>query len=282
MTPEEEAAHQAQVDAELAELAATMKKMATDAASGGFVIRKGEVAAVNDTTSPPTVAINISGDTETLINNVRILNGYTPQLGQTCLVCKQGADIFLLGAIASASALSNGTSTTADDGWIQATLSNGSHNGNSNGNVEYRRILDHGSWKMQWRGGWSPSGTTQMISTADGLDDDFRPKVKRSLIGAREIQTGSVSVGWDFNTDGSVIMIGPTAAPSGTTGSGGSFSGGSHNHSHTDYYGSAGEFSLSNVTSTDPGFSIGSHTHSFSGGVTAPSWVSLNGLEYFL
>jgi hypothetical protein len=282
VTPEELAIQEAEVQAQLAELSKAMQKMARDAAAGGFEIRKGEIAAISDTTSPPTCSINISGDTATLINGVAIMQSYAPQIGQTCLVAKQGADVFLLGAISATSPF--GVSTTSN-GWQQATLTNGSHGGNSNGNIYYRRINDHGSWKMQWRGGWTVSGV-MMIDTANALDSDFRPGSKRSLLTARQIQTGATAAQFDFHSDGRVELVGGETVPtiSGSTGSGGSFSVGSHSHGFYDTYGASGEFFATDSTFSDGSFSVGSHTHSVSAvnDVNAPSWVSLNGLEYFL
>lgn len=260
----------------LATQIAQMTKLGYDPAT----IRKGVISAVSDTTTPPTVSLNLSGDSETLVTQVRTLNNYTPLVGQTVLIAKQGADIFILGSIASVNPSST-TNTTSDNGWIQATLTAGSHNGNSNGNVKYRRIMDHGSWKMQWQGGWNVSGTTMVT----GLDPDYRPSARRSLIVARDA-TGANDAKLDFNTDGSVLLVGGTTAPSGTgsTGLNGAFSIGDHGHTYLDIYGAAGEFNYTGATSATGGFSVGNHSHSVTvtNAVTAPTWVSLNGLEYFL
>ena len=100
MTPEEQAALDAAQEKQIRELASQITQMA----KLGFdpmTVRKGVVAAVADTTTPPTVSINISGDTTTLVSQVRTLNNYTPVVGQTVLIGKQGTEIFLLGAISS-------------------------------------------------------------------------------------------------------------------------------------------------------------------------------------
>jgi hypothetical protein len=214
-TPEEQAAaHQAEVDAQLAELAATMKKMAEDAAKGGFAIRKGVITDVSDATTPPTVSMTISGD-ETVITDVRMMNNYSPQVGQTVLVAKQGAEVFAFGAI---SATNPRLSTTeSDNGWKLATLANGTHDGNSNGSIYYRRVLDHGAWKMQWRGGWAPGGATVMVL---GLDPDYRPASKRTMTVSRDFSTGATAAQIDFDQNGNATLVGITAAPAATTATG--------------------------------------------------------------
>lgn len=272
-----EAVEKASVDAQLAEFAKTLQKMAKDAAANGFVVHKGEIAAVDDGATPPTCSVNISGDITTLVTGVRLMNNYSPQIGQTCLIGQQGPDIFLIGAI---SATSPAGKVASDNGWIQATLTNGSHGGNSNGNVYYRRVLDHGAWKMQWQGGWTTSGSATMIGTGDALDPDYRPTARRSLSTRRDT-AGSIVVGLDFDTNGTVTAIGGTTAPTGSTGSGGSFSIGGHNHAFNDYYDINGN-QFANATFSDSGFSVGSHTHTVTNTVTGPTWISLNGLEYFL
>lgn len=265
---------------QLAQQIADMTKLGFDP----MTIRKGIIAAVDDSVSPPTVSLNISGDTDTLITQVRTLNNYTPLVDQTVLLAKQGMDIFLLGAIAATNPYAVGGAGTSDNGWRQATISNGTHGGNSNGNIYYRRVLDHGSWRMDWRGGWNPAGSTVLIASGQALDTDFRPSSKRSVLAAREIQTGATAVQFDFNTDGTVNLVGGTTAPTGnTTGSGGGFSIGDHSHTSYDYYWN-GSANVLQALSTDPagGFSIGSHTHSTSNTVSAPGWVSLNGVSYYL
>jgi hypothetical protein len=245
-----------------------------------MTVRKGVVAAVADTTTPPTVSINISGDATTLVSQVRTLNNYTPVVGQTVLVGKQGTEIFLLGAISAANPTS--VNNFSDNGWIRATLTNGTHGGNSNGDVYYRRVMDHGSWKMQWRGGWAPAGETAMIDTADALDPDYRPTSHRSLLCARSL-TGDTAAQFDFHTSGRVVLTGGTSATASATVSlgGSTASGGSHSHGFDDTYNST-SFTF-DVTYTD-----GSHSHGWSDSAshshtpTAPTWVSLNGLEYFL
>lgn len=281
MTPEEQAAFDAAQDKQIRDLAAQIAQVA----KLGFdpmTIRKGIISAVSDSTTPPTVSLNISGDTDTLITEVRTLNNYTPFVGQTVLVAKQGTEIFLLGSISATNPYSVNTGT--DNGWIRADLSNGSHGGNSNGDVYYRRIMDHGSWKMQWRGGWSPGGSSTMIGAGKELDTDYRPSSKRSVLCSRETQTGQIACQFDFQTTGQVTLVGGTIA-SGAASPGG--------FTETIDPIDSTTVSLSGYQSlagSDLGHShgvVGGHWHdvfvdSHTHNASAPSWISLNGVEYFL
>jgi hypothetical protein len=278
-----------------------MQQMVDKGMANGFAIRKAIITQVNAGTIPPTVSMNISGDTQTAVDQVRMVNNFNPQVGQTVLLAKQKQDIFILGAIATSGGNQVGP---VDTGWKRASLGGGSHGGNSNGDIYYRRILDNGSWKMQWRGGWNVSGTTVIT----GLDPDFRPTSKRSVLVAREPQGGANSCQVDFNTNGTATLVGGTttansagnhthfvsigvsggvsvsvsvsgsANASGTTGAGGTDS---HSHSFSGSGGSSGSgggsgsFSGSGSANTGGG---GTHTHP----VDSPTWISLNGCEYFL
>lgn len=285
MTPEEQAAVDAAQDKFIRDLAAqiaAMTKLPFDPAT----IRKAEVTAVSDSSTPPTVSLNISGDTTTLVSQVRTLNNFTPVVGQTVLLTKQGTEIFILGAIAATNPYSVNTGT--DNGWIRLTqLAAGSHGGNSNGDIYYRRILDHGSWKMQWRGGWTVSGST--LVAAGGLDTDYRPSSKRSVLAARHIQTGAVSVQFDFNTDGSVTLIGANTVPSLSTESTdtSSASPGTNFIDPIDSTTAGGADGHTHGVVGDHAHTVNSHWHNLNGHnhtvtVSTPTWVSLNGVEYFL
>lgn len=248
---------------------------------------KAIITAVSHDTAPPTVSIQFRGDTTVTIDNVRIDSSYSPVVGQTVDIRKQGPDIVITGSTAAASASGPDTS----NGWTRATLSNGSHNGNSNGDIYYRKVLDNGSWKMQWQGGWSVSGT-EMIDAGDALGEEFQPTAHRSVAAARQVVNGTAIV-WDFHTDGRVTLTGSTATGASATVSGditfvsaggGGFTSVNGAHSHLD--GSSfvtttdgsHDHSFSADASHDHGFLGGGHTHT----VAAPAWASLNGVEYFL
>ena len=284
MTPEEAAAIEAAQERQLRDLATQIAQM-TKLGFDPLTIRKGTIAAVNDFADPPTVSINISGDTETLVSAVRTLNNYTPLVGQTVLIAKQGTEIFLLGSIASVNPRSTAASSEEDNGWIKATLTNGTHGGGDN-DVYYRRVMDHGSWKMQWRGVWNPGGQSFMINTANALDPNFRPTSYRAVSAARNITTnadqGLPTVRLDFVADGTVRYY--TDRPGISSTSVGTSSNGSHSHYFADTWGSTGA-----SYSDDETGSAGSHSHTVNdhahGGATvvdAPTWISLNGVEYYL
>jgi len=289
-TPEEtRAITSATLDEEIRALAQLLEK-------GGDqrVFLKGIVTAFDYSGSPPTVSIQVSGDTTTVIDGIRLLNNYAPQVGHTVIIGKQGSDIFVLGHLADLGA----TSTSGGaGGWVRATLSAGSHGGNSNGDVYYRRILDHGSWKMQWRGGWNVSGSF-LINTAQALGTEFRPTAKRSVLVARAV-TSAVAAQFDFRTDGLVELIGANTSPNSATTSGdvGSIGGlgGGTGSAGVSIGGTTGGASagtahthgFSGGSSHSHGLTTNGHDHSFFGGshshsVSTPSWVSLNGCEYFL
>lgn len=283
MTPEEQAAYDAEQDKQLRDLAAQIAQMA----KLGFdpmTIRKGIIGSVSDTTTPPTVSLNISGDTDTLVTQVRTMNNFTPLVGQTVLLAKQGTEIFLLGAIAATNPFNSAVAT--DNGWRQAQLSAGSHDTAGDGAIFYRRILDHGSWKMQWRGAWNVSGTT-MINSGVALDTDYRPAAKRTILTARD-SNGTNCVKVEFNTDGTVTIAGGTTSTATISGlsttSNGGFSVGDHSHLVDDRYDATGNI-VNHSTYVDGSFSVGNHSHGVNNHAhtpAAPAWISLNGVEYFL
>ncbi|MER7596288.1 hypothetical protein [Streptomyces hydrogenans] len=250
---------------------------------------KGVITAVSYASSPPTVSLQISGDTTTTITGVRIMNNFTPVTGQTVDIRKQGADIVITGHTADVSGTARGQ---VGSGWIKATLTNGSHNGNSNGDVYYRLKLDDGSWKVQWQGGWAPEGSSIMIDSGQALPERFWPKALRSVPAARQVSTAT-SVVFDFHTDGRVVLTGHTYSTSASTVSGdvsfvsiggSGFTSVNGSHTHID----GGGFATTTSGGHDHSVNIGaSHDHGFYGGAhthTAfwPAWVSLNGVEYFL
>lgn len=252
MTPEEMAAARAARDKEDRDLAAQITQM-TKLGYDPMTVRKGIITAVADSSTPPTVSLNIGGDTTTLISGVRILNDCTPFVGQTILVGKQGTEIFMIGAIASVSPYATGP--LSGNGWVKATLSNGTHNGNSEGDVYYRRVLVHGSWKMEWRGGWAPGGQNGMISAGAALTATYRPTGKRTVTVARETQSDAVTAQFDFQTDGTVNLVGATTSTASTDPNDTTTTVSGHSHGVT-----------------------GSHVHT----PTHPAWVSLHGVEYYL
>lgn len=276
MTPEEKVAAELAAEAQLRDLASQITRMSKLGFDPG-TFRKGVIAAIAESTVPPTVSVNLSGDETTLISGIRILDNQTPVVGATALIAKQGSEVFLLGSIASVKANGAPTSQEQSTGWVKATLSNGSHGGTGS-DVYYRRILDNGSWKVQWRGVWNTSGSVNMISGGDALPDSHQPSNYRSIACARE-NDGAVTTRMDFNADGTVTLH--VASPNTFTASGSTTFDGSHSHSFSDYY-SDGSVTLGNSTFNSGSHNHGVSSHSHGVDVDHPTWVSLNGVEYFL
>lgn len=244
-------------------------------------IRKGTIAASNPTNTPPDVSLTISGDDTTTVDAVRYLDSYSPVVGDTVLIIKQGTDIVVLGQI-------NDGGTGTASGWITPTpLGTGfSNNGNSNGNPSYRLVVDNGDLKIQWKGSVAKTGTATALFT---MPTGFRPASKRSMLTGRDPDGGSNSVQLDFNSDGTIVVIGGTTVPSGTGTTGASASL-SHQHSlgTTDfqicgYLSKAGSDLCHAHGMGSSDFQLGTHTHTMGNlAVTFPVWITLNGVEYFL
>jgi hypothetical protein len=167
--------------------------------------RKGIVTSIFTTTTPPTISVTISGDT-TVIDGVRFFDSYSPQVGQTVILGKQGSDIWGMGSIADLPAASGGGS------WTDAVLGTGfAHDGNGNGTLQYRRVMDNGAWKMQWRGAVARTSGNLVLATA--LAAEYRPGSKRSVACARDVQGGSNVVVVDFSTSGTLDITGQTTVP---------------------------------------------------------------------
>lgn len=285
MTPEEQAQQDAETERQLRDLAAQIAAM-TKLSFDPTTIRKAIVVAVADTATPPTVSLNISGDSQALVTEVRTLNNFTPLVGQTVLIAKQGAEIFILGGIASISPkTASGQPAVMDNGWIKATLSNGSHGGGAD-DVYYRRVLDHGAWKMQWRGIWNNPTVNTMIGTSDALDPEFRPAKNRPISVARNYNSGAfftVTMRLDFGDDGQVTLYNSRFGTASANVALGGSTGGADTAHHHQAPGHTSADGYSDYDTPDHGHGWSdnaSHSHGIS--MDFPSWVSLNGVEYFL
>lgn len=267
---------------ELRALATTLQK--PELSFEACTFRKGIVTAVSDG-PPPSVSLQISGDTQTTVTGVRRLEGYTPLVGQTVLILKQGSEILALGHIAVAQ----------ETGWALASLNGGfSHNGNSNGSFKFRKVRDHGADKVQFKGSVSRNSGS-VITT---LGADFHPASRRTLMAARN-SNGSNDVKVEVGTDGSVQLIGMGTVPDSFDSmnvSGGGWTN-YHDHPAHSHGGSTNSADppdgLANAHSHGiPSTDFANHRHYVGDGhthgldinlsVPDPSWISLNGLEYFL
>jgi hypothetical protein len=220
------------------------------------------------------VSINLSGDTQQ-IDGVRFLESYSPVVGDVLAIAKVGPDLLILGAYAL------GASS-----WTQATLGSGfTHNGDSQGNVEYRLVWDNGSLKMQWQGCAAVSGSgTGLITTA--LDTAFRPSAQRKFLQARGLGNGASFLGVHvvFATNGTVSLAGNAPTAPAHTHTLGTSAGESNGHLHSVYVSSDGSSYgawTADYNGLDHSHAMGNSTGT-SGTLPTPDWVSLHGIEYFL
>lgn len=242
----------APTEADIRALAMQLTSMSTPDFQASALL-KGTVVSSDFTVSPSIASITLMGST-TVIDGVLIADNVTAVAGDVVNVTMQGTKIQITGRVAAAAG-DNG-------GWTQATLSSGfTHNGDSQGNVEYRLIQDNGSAKMQWRGCAAISNANTTVVT--GLDASLRPSVQRKLLGARGMGNGNslLNIQFQFTTAGAVVISGGTYT-SVTTDTASTVA-----HSH------GGTVALSTITHDD-----GFHGHTY----PLPDWVSLNGMEYFL
>lgn len=204
VTPEEAAAQAAAADAaaQAALLNDQIKALATEIAKQTLLdfdpatIRKAEVTASADTANPPTISIQISGDTTVTIDGVRYLDSYSPVVGDTILVFKQGTDLVALGQINDTPA------SPADQGWV------------TTGGVQYRKVLDNGDLKVVLRGSFTVSGTSLWT-----MNSGYIPSVTRTILAGRNGEATSVLVQIAVTT-GAVTLVGGTQTL-GTTDPGG-------------------------------------------------------------
>lgn len=144
----------------------------------------------------------------------------------------------------AAVALGRYAGATAPNGaWTTPALATGfAHNGNGNGNAQYRCVTVAGSTFMQWRGGITVTYVSNAIQNGGALLSaalaaSLRPAVTRSLTAPCSANgSSSLSVKVDATTDGQVRIVGTTSAS-------------------TDTYATP---------------------------VIRPAWVALNGLQYTL
>lgn len=261
---------QGNVDDEIRQLAAALAPAPVTALSG----HKGDVDSVDlgDASTPPTVTVDIGG---VLVPGVAIAANYTPQVGDTVVLAKQGNSyvaLFRIGAVGS-------KSDETEGGWQEASL-HADHAVQGTSTVMYRRINDHGSWKMQWKGAVDYGSNTTLLASA--LASEYRPSQSRqltiacSVAGTNELATGRI----DANTDGTLTFWGLT--PTWDLGSSGF--GGVSNHTHG---GSTGVTDPADGLANAHSHTIPSSdlTHSHDLGtltISTPPWVSMDGVEYFL
>jgi hypothetical protein len=107
--------------------------------------------------------------------------------------------------------------------WTTPSLATGfTHDGNSNGNVQYRLVTIDGTQYVEWRGGLGITYASNSIQNSGNflntpLAAAFRPPSLRSLTAAcSATASSSLSLKVDFRTDGTAAVVGTTTATSDT------------------------------------------------------------------
>lgn len=257
------------MDDEIRQLARALNVQVPDALSA----RKAVVTAVDlgNASAAPSVTVDLSGVS---VASVRLAASYTPVVGDTVLLLKQGNEFFAAFKIQDIGSKSDEDA----GGWITASL-NGAHSVQGSATVMYRRVMDHGSWKMQWKGAVDyGSGTTTLL--ASPLAAEYRPSVARQLTVARSVTGGATTCRIDANTDGTL-----TFWPTSTIDLGNSGYAGGYTHSHggatgvtdpTDGLANAHSHAIFDSSSSDHNHDLGTATSD------DPPWIGMDGVEYFL
>jgi hypothetical protein len=225
-----------------------------------------EAVSLGDATTAPSVQVNLNGIS---IPNVAIAANYAPVVGDTVVLIRQLNSYVAAFKIADVG--SKSTETAA--GWVAASL-NAAHSTQGSSTVMYRRVNDHGAWKMQWKGALAYGGVTSLLASA--LAADFRPSTNRQVAVSRSVSGTLPAARMDCNTDGTFTFFGlslSSGSSSPGTNSADTASTVAHNH--------GGAVSTSTITHDD-GFhshTVNSHTHTIA---SDPPWISLDGVEYFL
>ena len=258
-------------------------------------VMKGTLTAFDTSTLPPMCSIQLAGDTSVTIANVRYLDSYSPVVGDTVLIVKQGSELFVLGQMTE-------NKTSAQSGWQSVTLTTTWNSNTGLQPVLYRKVFDNGSWKIQlqgrvWRNG-SNTGTTLWT-----MPSGFIPGVQRAVTATREnLNNGSNVVQLQANTDGTITISGQTISTTTTSTQHGNLTTSYYNVDHLHdqgggVYGSATKYTFGGGVyfngvlggaagdggnSANHRHTTDSATHTHDVNTTFPGWVSLDGIEYFL
>ena len=255
----------------------------------GAILAKGKVVSW-ETGFPPTVTIQLGGDTSTSIAAVRYMDSYTPVAGDTVVIAKQGSEITVLGKIHEFY-----LNQPAKNGWQPITPTT-TWNGSNNTLTPplWRRVFDHGDQKIQFQGRVWRNGTNTG-TTIFTLPAGYTPGIQRVLLAARENLGGANEVQINVNTSGVVEINGHLLAGPITSGVKTSYYSVEHLHRiagypdtslvQVNYGGSTGyQNAVIGGASTDGGNSP-NHRHTLDDHrhiATFPGWISLDGLEFFL
>jgi hypothetical protein len=127
-------------------------------------------------------------------------------------------DVIVISRSSSGSWVAHGRlSAGADSSWVKPSLVSGfAHDGNSNGDVMYRVVVIAGTRMMQWRGGIGITYTSNTIPNSGNilttpLGASLRPPSRRSVtVACSAFTSSSLSLKVDFQTDGTVQIVGTT------------------------------------------------------------------------
>ena len=238
---------------------------------------KGIVMSVSLSVNPPTVGIQLSGDTTTTIEGVRFLDSYSPVVGDVVQIIKQSSMLLIIGQIAVPNL------SPAGQGWVEPVLS-ANWATDAFDTVRYRAVVDNGMIKIQLRGKINrTSGTPTTFWT---MPAGLRPPVNLApVIISRGWGGGAVSAQMQINANGTLVLEGYTAAPAGgNTGSSspGTSTHGGHQHWLSDWLGGPPKDFTPDPGNGSHSHTVNSHTHTFQSTVSHPDWVGFNGVEWFI
>lgn len=170
---------------------------AVDSVKKSGVLEAGALMAiVSMVNSDGTVTVTRGDDT---YPKVRRLSGYTgPAVGDVVEILRTSGGWVAIGRF-----------LTETNGWVSITPAAGyTNNGNSNGNMMYRKVVDHGTPFVEWSGGisWSTSGSPPSGGQFYTMPAALRPTTQRSVSAA----AGGVCTKIDFRTAGECVLIGPS------------------------------------------------------------------------
>lgn len=199
VTPQQAAA-QAQQQSQLRSLA---EVLVTDPGVSAQVM-KGKLLAVNYNSYPPLCTIQLGGDTSSSIADVRFLDSYVPVVNDTILIVKQGSELFVLGQMAENAPAGQESLS----GWQTPVLSTTWNSNPSAIPVRYRKVLDNGSYKIQLQGRVNRNGTntgTVLWTMPAG----YIPGVVRNMVATREnLNGGSNAVQLSALPNGNIEISG--------------------------------------------------------------------------
>lgn len=230
---------------------------------------KGVVTAVSLTGSPPTLSLHLAGDTTVTVASVRFIDSYTPVVGDTVLVAKQGSDIFALGQM-------NDSAGGVSNGWQTPSFGTG-----VSGSAQYRIVVDNGDNKVQLKGSCTLSGSPSTMWT---MAAPYIPSSSRTVPVAVN-SAGGVTASMTFSSGGAVTLtVDPTltSSASGNDTTGSTTAGGTNgsDNANTDSQSGTDTGSANPAPRAGTDIQNTNHTHLYSGsnvtsGVSVDHWHDL-------